>query len=88
MSEHPECVYGVAGLGPTKPFIMVWPFYDAPQAYQDLSPHAGDEDWVALVPAEMTKLYIPWLEFGAFGACEISEHPLDNGSVVYIGAHA
>lgn len=81
-------VYGVAGIGPTNPFIAVWRFNNAPQTYQKLSTHGGDEDWLALVPVEMKGEYIPWLEWGAFGVCSISEHPLDNGSVVYIGAHA
>ena len=34
----------------TKPPIHVWPFHDAPQAYRDMSPHGGDEDWIALIP--------------------------------------
>lgn len=88
MSDINKPVYGVAGVGNVKPFIMVWPFGDAPQVYQDLSEHGGDEDWLALVPVELKNHYIQWLETGPFGWNEISEHPLEDGRVVYIGAHA
>lgn len=68
--------------------IQVWPFHDAPDHLKELSPHCGDEDWLALVPPSIT--YVPWLEdyCRLFGACDTSEHILDNGSRVYIGAHA
>jgi len=29
-----------------KNLIKVYPFYGAPQRYQELSQHGGDEDWV------------------------------------------
>lgn len=69
--------------------ILVWPFEDAPKEYQDLSPHGGDEDWIALVPARLVDSYIGWLESGSsFGCCDVSKHPLPNGDVAHIGAHA
>lgn len=70
--------------------IKVWPFYSAPEEYQKLSSHGGDEDWVAFIPTatfEMTSQPI-WMEDGtAFGCCEVSKHPVDGG-IVFIGAHA
>ncbi len=30
--------------------MKLWRFKDAPVEYQQLSPHGGDEEWVALVP--------------------------------------
>lgn len=70
--------------------ICVWRFRDAPEAYRDLSPHGGDEDWVAFVPAPLADQYIGWLEQGtAFGCCDVSRHDLPDASgTVYIGAHA
>jgi hypothetical protein len=69
--------------------IRVWEWKDAPEEYKALSPHGGDEDWVALVPPCHAQRIIGWLESGSsFGSCEVSEHPLPDGSVVKIGAHA
>ena len=68
--------------------IRVWRFRDAPEEFRKLSKHGGDEDWLAHVPAEMAEDYIGWMETGSFGACDVSEHKLDDGSVVRIGAHA
>jgi hypothetical protein len=68
--------------------IRVWRFEDAPPEYQELSPHGGDEDWVAYVPAALAEECIDWLDSGtAFGRCETSAHPFPCGTV-YIGAHA
>jgi len=72
--------------------IMVWRFEDAPVVYQDLSPHGGDEDWVAFIPQGFIKKhgdYVSWCdpENGPFGVCHISEHQVTNG-IVRIGAHA
>jgi hypothetical protein len=68
--------------------ILVWRFYEAPKEYQSLSPHGGDEDWLALVPNNMSGDYIGWLESGSrFGCCDVSEHKVDAGTV-FIGAHA
>jgi phosphoserine aminotransferase len=72
--------------------ILVWRFYEAPEEFQALSQHGGDEDWLAHVPARFYAKqgndYIPWLEYGSFGVCDISEHRLEDGSRVFIGAHA
>lgn len=70
--------------------ILVWRFHDAPQEFQDLSRHGGDEDWLAVVPASMVGDYIPWLEEGrgGFGVCDVEEHRLADGRAVFIGAHA
>ena len=70
-------------------FIRVWRFKDAPQIYQDLSQHGGDEDWLAEVPPELDDVWIPWLESGGpFGVSEVSVINLESGYKVYIGAHA
>ena len=68
--------------------IRVWRFDDAPQHLQDLSTHGGDEDWLALIPVALANQYIPWVETGPFGCCDVSEHTLPDGSVVRIGAHS
>lgn len=73
--------------------IAVWRFDDAPKAFQALSKHGGDEDWLALVPAAVvgdpSGFYLPWAETGTpFGCCEVSQHVLPSGSVVLIGAHS
>jgi hypothetical protein len=68
--------------------IKVWAFYDAPKELQALSPHGGDEDWLALVPPNYPSGYISWLQSGSsFGCCDVSVHVTDLGTV-YIGAHA
>jgi hypothetical protein len=67
--------------------IRVWRFADAPAEFQALSPHGGDEDWLAHVPAYFAGSQIDWLEQGAFGN-RVSEHPLEDGSIVFIGAHS
>lgn len=71
----------------TSPPILVWRFADAPADLKALSPHGGDEDWLALVPAGFMG-YIGWLDYGPFGVCDISRHQQDDGTTVYIGAHA
>jgi hypothetical protein len=73
----------------TSPAIQVWPYDDAPEEYRRLSTHGGDEDWVALVPAQYVSTWIPWMESGSsFGCCDVYEYPLPDGSVVRIGAHS
>lgn len=82
------------------PAITVWRFDDAPAEYRALSPHGGDEDWLALVPRELT-LYpgdwptedsydLPgWMrEGGPFGCCDVSVHTISDDACVAIGAHA
>lgn len=78
-----------ANIADHKGHIHVWPFYDAPKALRDLSPHGGDEDWLALVPRKMSEeMWIGWLDTGTpFGVCDVSTHEVAEG-VVYIGAHA
>ena len=67
--------------------IKVWSFYDAPEEYQKLSGHGGDEDWLALLPPGIEQPL--WAESGtSFGVCDVSSHPLPSGQTVLIGAHA
>jgi hypothetical protein len=68
--------------------IRVWRFDDAPAKYQRLSPHGGDEDWLAHVPKHLAGAFIGWMEQGtSFGCSDVSEHKLEDGSVIRIGAH-
>lgn len=66
--------------------IRVWAFEYAPTKYQKLSPHGGDEDWLAFVPEEYEDRYIRWLDDNHF-ANDVSTHKVEYGTV-YIGAHA
>lgn len=73
----------------TEQSIRVWRFEDAPADFKALSPHGGDEDWVAHIPASLASEYIGWMESGGpFGCASVSEHWRQDGSVVKIGAHA
>lgn len=67
--------------------LIIWSFYDAPGELRCLSRHGGDEDWIALLPADMSQP--SWMESGtSFGCCDVSEHDLPDGRRVFIGAHA
>jgi hypothetical protein len=71
--------------------IKVWSFHQAPEEYQALSEHGGDEDWVALIPKKHWEKYGEpgWAASGSrFGCCDTSLHELNNGDVILIGAHA
>lgn len=68
--------------------IQVWQYHDAPEYLRQLSPHGGDEDWLAVVAPEYADVWIPWLERGSFGVCGISRHDMPTGETVYIGAHS
>ena len=67
--------------------IIIWEWKDAPGELRCLSPHGGDEDYVALLRKDM---YPPsWLESGTtFGSCDVSSHCYEDGRTVLIGAHA
>ena len=70
--------------------IQVWRFPEAPEELRALSPHGGDEDWLALIPPPLTDLWMALLETQVFGYCHISEHvhPMLPGWKVQIGVHA
>jgi hypothetical protein len=70
-----------------KPPILVWKFEDAPEIYRSLSTAGGDEDWIAFVPKIYEGKYIPWLEVGPFGVCDVELIRVADGEV-YIGSHA
>ncbi len=74
------------------PPIQVWRFEDAPEELRQKSTNGGDEDWIALVPAEYyeeVEPYLPWLEEGhGFGYCSVDVTKLLNGDYLYIGSHA
>jgi hypothetical protein len=72
--------------------IKVWAFEDAPKELQALSQHGGDEDWLILIPASykqvMLQYGLPTWMLGTDSCNEPSEHVLENGDHVIIGAHA
>lgn len=73
------------------PHIKVWFFEDAPENLRALSPHGGDEDWLALIPAALVERaqHIAWMDPGSsFGVYDVSVHKRPNGDEVRIGAHA
>jgi hypothetical protein len=68
--------------------ILVWAFGEAPEEFQKLSGHGGDEDYLAVVPASWMDHTPLWLQMGSFGCCDIEEHVLPDGRRVFIGAHS
>lgn len=68
--------------------MQVWDWNKAPDTLRALSPHGGDEDWIAEVP--------DYMENGAALAQLLSrsdnvsehDHPYKPGWKVYIAAHA
>jgi hypothetical protein len=78
-------------MATTEKTIRVWKFYDAPEELRALSPHGGDEDWLALIPAALRREreWYGWMESGTpFGVCDVSVHELADGGEVRIGAHS
>lgn len=72
-------------------FIRVWEFHDAPEELRKLSTNGGDEDWLVLIPASLKEKILQygtpsWIE--RMGACDVDQHDLENGDVVFIGAHS
>ena len=85
-SSHTYC-YEIEVVDIPKNTIRVWQFEDAPKEYKILSPHRGDEDWVAFIPDHLG-IYISWIEEGTpFGCCSVSTHEVAGG-IIKIGAHA
>jgi len=72
--------------------IKIWEFNDAPIEFQNTSKNGGDEDWLALIPPNYEKTYIPFLESDSFGCCGIDEYPIIKGKYknykILIGSHA
>lgn len=65
--------------------IRVWRWKDAPEELKALSTSGGDEDWLAWVPPLLAEVYFQFLESGAN---DVERIVRDDGSIVYIGAHA
>lgn len=72
-----------------EPFL-VWDFGEAPQELKDVSDNGGDEDWIAEIPPSWADKWIPWIDGGDFGCCDVSyyDHPLKPGYKIAIGCHA
>ena len=66
--------------------IKVWPFEIAPKEYRDLSQNEGDEDWVVLVPKELTHYFVRWIDFTDSCRCP-QKFIMPNGDSLYIGGH-
>ncbi len=82
------------------PALQLWPFAQAPPAYQALSEAGGDEDWVLYCPAALLGARWPWeLELAlhpdtpglphrhALGSWGWAEMHGVSGGVVVIFAH-
>ncbi len=72
------------------PPILVWKFQEAPENFQKLSPHGGDEEWLALVPPTYEKTgALGWiLENTSLAICNLSMHRIKGGFLVAIGKHS
>ena len=71
---------------PKCPPIQVWRFHEAPEVLQ-LSDNGGDEDWLALVPAEYALDWIGWLECSGcngFGVCGVNIYEIDEDGRVFL----
>lgn len=74
--------------------IIVWRFEDAPEEYRRLSTNGGDEDWVILIPVELSepndkRCYGCEYIFDHFDAGnEPQRFVLEDNSIVLIGSHA
>ena len=67
--------------------IMVWRYNDAPDHLKFCEP--SDKDWVALVPVGLKDEWISWIESSGFDVMsEPEERKREDGSTIYIGAHA
>ena len=82
-------------MKPSAASITLWPFYDAPDEYRELSPHGGDEDWIMFVPDELLSHRCGHSTVAfqldrirqAIGVCDTSDHRIEGGTI-FIGAHA
>lgn len=77
--------------------LRLYQYHEAPEPYQALSCHAGDEDWILVAPAEVRHGHWPLpldLVLGEFERSyqdhfgHVDWHELPNGDVVVIFAHA
>ena len=71
--------------------IFVWPWRNAPEQYRALSTHGGDEDWVVFVAKQLDGWNPFYFAEGTgylMGFGHEETHRLEDGSVVYIYAHA
>lgn len=69
--------------------IKIWRFSGAPDQYQQMSEHGGDEDYIALVPVQYRDEHIVWRieELGLLGRSSTDKYETQEGDV-YIGAHS
>lgn len=77
--------------------IKIWRWHDAPERFQSLSTHGGDEDWVIFCPSVSLNFYFPAEFYSAIQGQEdsycdgwghVDRHELENGDIVVIFAHA
>jgi hypothetical protein len=66
--------------------IIIWRFEDAPEEFKKLSPHGGDEDWVAFVPKHLVDKHISWMQNESSFGFDVSKHIVEDG-VIKISAH-
>jgi hypothetical protein len=73
--------------------MKIWAFCDAPEQYQALSTHGGDEDWIIYTPKNGPVPSHLWSAFYSdetyvMGLGHVDRHVLEDGSIVVIFAHA
>lgn len=67
--------------------VLIWRFESAPQRYRRCFPNGRDDDWLALVPAEIGDGFIEWLrERLNMIYTVIARHSLRGGNLIYLGA--
>lgn len=64
--------------------IYLWRFHDAPKELQSLSPHGGDEEWLALAPVSRKEEVMDLL--GRQYDTDCMDY--QDGFIVAISAHA
>jgi hypothetical protein len=84
-NEYPAMGPGPCAVNEAAParMIRVWPFEYAPAGLRNHSVHAGDEDWLAIVPPRVE--VPPWMQSGSGFGVEVSQMPMANGSTLCIG---
>jgi len=69
--------------------IKLWLWKDAPEWLRRMSDNGGDEDYVVMIPPELTDEWLPFFQEGtSFGCCCVQEIMLQDGSKVLIGCHS
>lgn len=71
----------------TDPPIKIWQFDGAPPEYRAMSGHGGDEDWIIYSPPSLDPNVAESIA-EKLEICDFTRHPLEDGSTIWITAHA